>query len=442
MAFFGLTDIKFNQIEKRNFGPLAALEGSPFQKSTLKYPSDVGDTPKGHYMVFFIREQVNSSFKAKDRGGQSFSAEDEQAVYDALQNSTKFAGGGISAGKTTFADKINGALTSAISKGTSALTSKFGSGGVAGKVAGGIDGFVKGPQPQEQLKETSSTPIEDSVKSITDKNKKALGFLRRTQLTNDAIALYMPDTINFDSSADYTTVGLGDEALAQLLVAAPNLVKQFRENPDPKLLMGAALKSGLVQNKAQGVAEKLGAGKLGRVGLYAATGGVTNPMIEMIYSSPTHRSFQFEFFFYARDESEAYAVQKIIDRFRFHQSPELQGGLDSQMGLLIPPSEFDIKFFYAGKQNPNIPPIGTCVLKQIQVNFAPKGWTAYETVGENSPALGRTGMPVVIQMSLHFTETTIITKEDFKSQGMNGGPMPGVAAYSDAGRSRNVFNNG
>jgi hypothetical protein len=434
MAFFGLTDIKFNQIETRNFGPLAALEGSKFEKTTLKYPDDVGDTPRGHYMVFFIREQVNSSFKATDRGGQSFAAEDEEAVYDALNKAQNFPGGGISAGKISFADRINGALTSAISKGTGALTGKFGSSGVAGKVAGKIDSFVKGPQPQEQLKESNSTPIEDSVKSITDKNKKALGFLRRTQLTNDAIALYMPDTINFDSNAGYSDVGLGGEDIAQLFVAAPELVKQKLGGADAKTLLNSAFRSGLVQNKAQKLGNSLGIGNTTRVGLFAASGGVTNPMIELIYSSPKLRTFQFEFFFYARSEKEAYDVQKIIDRFRFHQSPELQGGLNSQMGLLIPPSEFDIKFFYAGRQNPNIPPIGTCVLEQIQVNFAPKGWTAYESVGENSAALGRTGMPVSIQMSLQFKETTIITKEDFKSQGMSGGTMPGVAAYSDAGR--------
>ena len=436
MAFFGLTDIKFNQIESRNFGPLAALEGSPFKKTTLKYPLDVGDTPKGHYMMFFIREQVNSSFNVESRGGQVFAADQEQAVYDALQSSRKFSGGGVSAGKITFADRINGALTSAISKGTGALTGKFGSGGVAGKVAGKVDSFVKGPQPQEQLKEGNSTPIEDSVKSITDKNKKALGFLRRTQLTNDAIALYMPDTINFDSNASYNDVGLGEDNLAQLLVAAPNLVKQFKDNPDPKLLMSAALKSGLVQNLGQEAAKKIGLGNIGRVGLFTATGGVTNPMIELIYSSPKLRTFQFEFFFYARDEKEAYSVQKIIDRFRFHQSPELQGGLDSQMGLLIPPSEFDIKFFYAGRQNPNIPPIGTCVLEQIQVNFAPKGWTAYESIGENSAALGRTGMPVAIQMSLQFKETTIITKEDFNTQRV------GAQGQVVQGNGGNAFNQG
>ena len=51
MAFFGLTDIKFNQIDPRTFGPLAALEGSPFEKTTLKYPLDIGSPDKGHYMV-------------------------------------------------------------------------------------------------------------------------------------------------------------------------------------------------------------------------------------------------------------------------------------------------------------------------------------------------------------------------------------------------------
>ena len=86
--------------------------------------------------------------------------------------------------------------------------------------------------------------------------------------------------------------------------------------------------------------------------------------------------------------------------------------------MLIPPSEFDIKFYYGGRQNPNIPPITTCVLENVQVNFAPRGWSAYEAVGENVPALGRTGMPVAIQMSLTFRETSYLTKEDFASQSL------------------------
>ena len=40
---------------------------------------------------------------------------------------------------------------------------------------------------------------------------------------------------------------------------------------------------------------------------------------------------------------------------------------------------------------------------------------AYEVTGENKPALGRTGMPVAIQLALQFKETTFLTKDDFKN---------------------------
>jgi hypothetical protein len=56
------------------------------------------------------------------------------------------------------------------------------------------------------------------------------------------------------------------------------------------------------------------------------------------------------------------------------------------------------------------------VLTQIDVNYTPNGFTAYEVPEENKPALGRTGMPVAIQMMLQFKETTYLTKADFKSE--------------------------
>lgn len=415
MAFFGLTDIKFNQIEPRIIGALSALEGSQFQRSALKYPIDVGSADKGHYMIFFVREQKNTQYSVRLRGGQTFSKDVESQVLDGLRRSSDFTGGGLGLGKSSFADTINSALTNVISKGTSSLTKNFGSGGVAGKIAGAIDGFVKGPQPQRQLNDRQGT-VETSIKSIIDKNAgtAAGGFLTRTQLTTDAIALYMPDTLNFDSNAAYdSNVKPGDSMIGQALVAAPNVIERVRAG-DLKGAFGAAAKSGLGSQLIRDVAEKSGvSGDLARIGAFVATGGVTNPMLEMLYTSPEFRSFQFEFMFFPRSEAEAYQVQKIIERFRFHQAPELMGGVANQTGLLIPPSEFDIRFYYAGRQNPNIPPIATCVLENIQINYAPRGFVTYESVGENSAALGRTGMPVAIQMSLRFKEITYITKEDF-----------------------------
>jgi hypothetical protein len=417
MAFFGLSDIRFNDIEPRKFGAsgLAALEGSPFEKTTLKYPLDIGKADRGHYMVFFVREQNNTTFKANDRGSQSWDAQQEIDIQKQLsEGRTVGGGGGIVKTNPSFADNINNKLSSYINKGTSSIKHKFGTGGRLGSVAGAIEGFVAGPQ-QPAREEKVDTAIERSVKSIIDKSP--FEFLNRTRLTSDAIALYMPDTINFDSRQDYSELRPGEEMLGQLAVAAPEILSIMRNGGANKkdALVAAAKKSGLAQKFGENVLGALGSPAVTKLGLFAGTGRVTNPMLELIYSSPSLRDFQFEFFFYPRSEREAYEVQKIIERFRFHQAPELERYPNSktQSGLLIPPSEFDIKFFYAGKQNPNIPPIATCVLQTVQVNYAPRGWAAYESIGDNDPALGRTGMPVAIQMSLGFKETTYITKEDF-----------------------------
>ena len=126
-----------------------------------------------------------------------------------------------------------------------------------------------------------------------------------------------------------------------------------------------------------------------------------------MYRAPQFRSFQYDFVFYPRDEREAVEVQKIISSLQYHQAPEFKEG--SAGSLLVPPSEFDIEFYYAGKKNENIPQTGNCVLKSIQVNYAPNGFSAYEVPGQNATR-GGTGMPVAIQMSLQFQETSYLTK--------------------------------
>jgi hypothetical protein len=152
-----------------------------------------------------------------------------------------------------------------------------------------------------------------------------------------------------------------------------------------------------------------GFGDFGKALIAGGFGVVQNPMIEMLYTQPNLRSFQFDFMFYPRDEKEAFEVQMILDKLRFHQAPEIKS--NSGGYFLIPPSEFDISFYYNGKVNPNIDRISTCVLESVVVNYTPAGFTAYESLYEKSPAMGRTGMPVAIQLTLMFKETQIMTKE-------------------------------
>ena len=82
---------------------------------------------------------------------------------------------------------------------------------------------------------------------------------------------------------------------------------------------------------------------------------------------------------------------------------------------MTPPSEFDIKFMYNGKENPNIPKVSTCVLESIDIDYAPNGFSTYEVPGQNTPTPGGTGTPVGVRMSLQFKETEILTKANFAS---------------------------
>jgi hypothetical protein len=191
-----------------------------------------------------------------------------------------------------------------------------------------------------------------------------------------------------------------------------------------------AFTKGMVENLSPFAGALLAnaAGGAGKILFAAATGLAQNPMLELIYSSPAFRSFQFDFMMYPRSEKEALEIQNIIDRLRFHQAPEV---LKSGMGFfLVPPSEFDIRFMYNGKENPNIPKISTCVLKNIFTDYGQGGASFYE-VPEESATRGRTGMPVGIRLTLSFQETEIMTKESYA--GPTGMTSATLANSQDAG---------
>jgi len=64
---------------------------------------------------------------------------------------------------------------------------------------------------------------------------------------------------------------------------------------------------------------------------------------------------------------------------------------------------------YNGQINPNIPSISTCVLTNVNVNYAPSGFSAYEVPNQKA-SIGGTGMPVSIIMQLSFMETEMVYK--------------------------------
>jgi hypothetical protein len=414
MSLFGFGNIKFNKNNERNAkaqGPLKALEGSEFSLTTLRYPSDVGNYDKAHYMVFYVRQQNDTAF------GRQTATSDEIINGNSLGNVMKDVplvgnagtnlGGDLLNKVNSGLGKLNGATGGALSGLTGSISSALGG------VQSGINNFfgqkassiISGNAPATQK------ILSQNIAKITNNS-----FINNTSLTTDAIALYMPDTLMYTHTQSYDQVAMGGELAGQVLAAGRGAMEKFKSGEgvvDSIKKSGGELVAagGIVatQGIIDAAGSTLGATNTARVAGAALLGAVRNPMLEMIYSSPNFRTFQFDFSFYPRDEKEALEVQKIIERLKFHQAPEFR---KETQGFLIPPSEFDIRFYYGGSQNPNIPKIATCVLTSMDINYAPNGFAAYEVPGESQASLGRTGMPVAIQMNLQFTEKTYLTKKD------------------------------
>ena len=63
MALFTLTDIKFNKGSKPRKGKASSqLVGGSYESNIYRYPEDIGNYDKGHYMVFHINTQEHSQY--------------------------------------------------------------------------------------------------------------------------------------------------------------------------------------------------------------------------------------------------------------------------------------------------------------------------------------------------------------------------------------------
>lgn len=276
---------------------------------------------------------------------------------------------------------------------------------------GGGTGTVQGVRP---------TAVQNRIDAGTSGNLDAvLNPAQATTRTSGAICLYMPDTLAFDNSQVYSDINLGANMGAALVTGALTVAENMGsalgvkgiKNPSSSVLQGAA--GPLAAVAAMQAAEAIGQGSMAQAALQSLIGVAMNPMMELIYSSPRFREYRFDFLFYPRSSAESEAVQKIVELFKFHFSPEI---LKSSNGFfLVPPSQFDIKFYYNGAENPNIEKTTTCVMTSLNCDYAPNGWAAYEVPGSPTPSLGKTGSPVAIRLSMGFKEIEYKTKEHYKS---------------------------
>jgi hypothetical protein len=360
-----------------------------FKIGINRYPEDLGSTEKYHYIVFHICEQTKSSYKTENGLSgidtayvQEANRLDGDNFQTALRNNTDDIASIVSAGRNSFIGREASTLGSSL---------------VDATIPKGLADFGTG----------AAEGITDAI-SQTIKNAGNINFLRTVRRTTETIALYMPDTLNFAQAQGYSDLNLGNNLVTALFTGGKSVadtIKQFSSGSIDSKTFGNQLAKNISPYFVNAIGNAFG--DVGRATAAAGQGFVANPMIEVLYTSPSLRQFRYDFVFYPRSAKEAATVQRIINLFSFHQAPEILPG--SSGYFLVPPSEFDIEFHYAGNENVNIPKVSTCVLTGMDVDYAPNGWAAYE-VGNEGPSMGRTGMPVGIKMSLDFKETSIVTK--------------------------------
>lgn len=222
-----------------------------------------------------------------------------------------------------------------------------------------------------------------------------------------AIALYMPEQLQTQYSADWETIDGGIlGAGAKAAQSAGEEAGLLRKIGEAATASGHAAMQRLMQNAADltqlSVSDVV---KAGGSPFAAAERVELNAHQEVLFRKIDFRTFNFAWKLVARNQKEAEIIFNIIQAFKFYAAPEIN--TSSAGRYFIYPAEFDIEFFSNGKPNEFLNKISTCALVDIQVNYNGNNmWTALRE-GSNSP----NGTPAEVQLSLTFKELEIITKK-------------------------------
>lgn len=139
------------------------------------------------------------------------------------------------------------------------------------------------------------------------------------------------------------------------------------------------------------------------------TGSVLNPNLETLFEGPRTRSFNYQFQFTPRDESEATEVRSIIRTFKEAMAVKRTESL----GFLKAPYVFNIRYLYKGGQDhPYIGRVkGPCALKDMQTDYTPEGsYMTYEG-GKDG------GSMVKYTITLVFQELDPVYADDYVALG-------------------------
>ena len=374
------TDLMNQKVTQKNEWqrPISKIDMDPFRFSNLAYPRNVTNNQQnGHYMLFYVNVQNKTKYGAD--------------AYDAKGNSIRVGDKIIKQQGTTLPGQASGATTLKVDRADDASYVQS----LNNISAGG----------QGNLIQSDGVDLRKGGRSGMGKGTGMSSYRPTTSRITDSVAIYLPPNVQSTTSAQYQ--GIEQGALGLAAAGGGKFFDAMRRND---FASAAGILTGTGGNLiAAGLQKALaGAADLffdseGASDLYnKAFGNATNPYMEVFFGGMELRTFQYNFTFAPKNQDETDDAKKIIEIFRFHMAPELQG---ENMRYLTLPSTFDIHYMYQHSkdiaiENTFYNKIATCVLTNVAVDYAPNGVKSFAD-----------GAPTAITMSLSFTETEILTKE-------------------------------
>tara|TARA_R110001599_G_scaffold199789_1_gene396515 strand:+ start:359 stop:1540 length:1182 start_codon:yes stop_codon:yes gene_type:complete len=352
-----------------NMSDFASLgAGGKGGMANLSFPLDVTSGPgngnHGHYVIFFVNEQVNAKI--------GFSAIKEPKL-DAQYSDF---GMDSSVGKTHVNTNIKVPT--------------------AGGGSGPLDVRTYGTKQQQ---------ANSAIKSAFAKPNRAVVKRAPTRKGVASISMYMPAQVQSTYAANYTDTQIG-LFTGDALNVFDNLTAS---GMDRKSAQDSIVRIGTEQlPTALTLMLQTTLGALpGLGGLREARGIMTGEIIsdrmELAFKSINKRKFQYTFKMIPKSATEAAEIKDIITQFKKNMLPEFAGG-DTTGRRFVVPNTFNIQYMYNGAENQFLHKIGECVLENMTVNYGGDRYRTYTPQGDGAPVAETT-------ITLAFAEMDLVTRK-------------------------------
>ena len=349
----------------------------------FQFPLDVTADPglgnQGHYMMFYINEQLDAQlrFAGEPKSGQDTINEELQRreipyylKVAKLGNDANVKVQSV-ANLSSYQDTVSSGLSTGLGTTTSAYYN-----------------------PNTITKEERS--VKEGLQVISVKRKP-------TRRLDTAIALYMPNTLSATYGARYM-----DAQISPLAAGAVDFAQEFADTGSLVESFGKAKKK-LSEDLSRrmilaglGLIDALGVTGA-REALEIGSGEVITDRIELAFKNVNRRNFTYNFKMLPKNAREADEIRNIINMFKVNMLPEMKKG--RQLNTMNFPNTFDIRYMYNGKDNDYIHRVSTCVLETMTVTY---GGDRFKTFTPHNSE----GAPVVeTVINLNFKELEIITRE-------------------------------